>query len=1174
MYFPIMPADQFNLYTSSRLEELAHFYLQNRRKTLARYRADNIFIPENVTVASRGMWTWLEEYLVKQGETVANFDAPFINRLITDILAKFYGEQSGYDPTLFSPGVLRWRIYRLLTTSTFITQPAFTPLRNYIGENADAQLRASQLSEKLARLYFNYCAYLPEQLENATLDNGGWQSLLWQALCKQSDGTALLSPAKLLLKFINREFTTKPAPELLTPITVFGISAMPPIYLQVLGVYSEFAPVNFYYLNPSCEDWSTQSDDRHCSIEELREKYNNPEINNTLLGNLGLQGREFFKALLDDRLTGSMIGGESADCELPPPQNLLQSIQDCVLRCSDEPLKSIADDNDDSLSFHSCANAVREIEVLQDCLLKLLTDANKSKSPEERLTMNDIVVMAPNISNFAPLIRAVFDNGPLKNRYCITDRSIKNANQSAEVFLTILSLHQSRFELSRISALLDYAPLRQRYDLTDKDAALIHDWLIAANVRWSENGQGTDALPPAAGREFTWEYGLDRLLLNIALEGDGTYDDMPPIQLDTSADSLRILGALNDLYHNLAHFAAVLRDHPQDTIDNWCELLLDLRSKFFSNDAENAGDYAAIGHTISELRRNITSAYADAPESALLAFDVIYDLMASALEQPAENEPFLDGRITFCSLLPMRSIPCKVIALLGMDEGAFPRQDEKLNFNLVLKLRDDQSRRSAWLPAYACSNAWEDRYTFLEAILSARKKLLVFYNGYDDSTGEELPMAVPAADLRDYAKRLRGGKELKVIVHRLNAADPLNFANQPSQSKLSDAFSYDKTSWLAAQITPPTSAPERVPGYTALAKQSFEHATYQIVPRNAKYDLELTIDELDKFLRYPAEFFLRRTLSLPRAEWYEAAPEDCEPFMLDDKEKGELLQKIGLHCQSIPQEALPQVLKELYAREKASGNLPPGQIGEMLFEEVASQYTSTPRVPIQVVTDELAADFTALIPELPSELVTSIQNAFGVQFPQFPTTPLNVHLTGKITHLPPTLSDAPLPTALGGLHTELFAMKSNFKQSQLIKPYIEHLLLCANSSEPVRSIIIPYATDSTEIVFEDSAKDADNSAHQQLSHLITAYILSTALPLPLIVDHLFNFAPNSDLKTAKGDKFTYHGLDKLYELTDKDFTENPKLEIAFTQMAQYCFSFNIPEPKSGKKISEISHLAI
>ncbi len=1151
---------QFNLYTSSRLEELAHFYLQNRRNALSCYRADNIFIPENVTVASRGMWTWLEEYLVKHGETVANFDAPFINRLIGDIIAKFYGNDDGYEPSFFSPGVLRWRIYRLLTQPEFIAQAPLNPLRKYIGTEEDAQLRASQLAEKLARLYFNYCAYLPEQLESGTLDNGGWQSIIWQALCKDNTGAQLLSPSKLLMKFIQREFSAMPSKEELTPVTVFGISAMPPIYLKILGIYSEFAPVNFYYLNPSVEDWSTQSDDRHCTIEELREKYSNPEINNTLLGNLGLQGREFFKALLDDKLTGAMIGGESAPSDWQQPQNLLQAIQDCVLRCSDEPQELCEDADDDSITFHSCANAVREIEVLQDCILKLLSDANKSKSPEERLTMNDIVVMAPNISDFAPLIRAVFDNGPLKNKYCITDRSVKNANQSAAVFLTILSLHQSRFELSRVCALLDYAPLRQRYGLSENDAALIRRWLLKANIRWSENGQSTGDVPQAAGREFTWEYGLDRLLLNIALEGDGMYDGMPPVQIDTSSDNLRLLGALNDIYHNLAHFAATLHTHPQDTCENWCALLLEIRDKFFCKDGDNAADYVAIGRTVSDLQRNITVAYTDAPENAMLPFDVIYDTMEAALDLPAENEPFLDGRITFCSLLPMRSIPCKIIALLGMDEGVFPRQDEHLNFNLVLKLRDDQTRRSAWLPAYACSSAWEDRYTFLEAILSARHRLMLFYNGFDDSTGETLPMAVPAADLLDYASRIRG-KKLEPIVHRLNAADPLNFTGKPSQSSLHDAFSYDKTSWLASQITPPSSLPERTPGYTTLAKQSFENASIPITQRNAKYDLELTVDDLDKFLRYPAEFFLRRTLSLPRDEWYEAAPEDCELFILPEKDKAVILQYIGSVCERLPKDEQEQALKALYDRIMGSGCLPPGDVGKIIFEQLAFQYNALPRKLVPVATDVISIDFPALIPALPPELINVIEKTLCVKFPDLTTTPLRVHLTDKITHL--KLGNEPNQ---GGLYTELYAMKKRFKHSMLIKPYIQHLMLCAHYQKPLRSTIIPYATTSETVIFETTAKDAHNSAIQQLSHIITAYILSAALPLPLLGDLSFRYAENEETKPGTNDKFIYHGMKKLYDLESKDFADG-KLNDVFCKMAQFCFAYNIPEPpkKEDKK---------
>ncbi|NED63794.1 exodeoxyribonuclease V subunit gamma, partial [Streptomyces sp. SID10244] len=49
------------------------------------------------------------------------------------------------------------------------------------------------------------------------------------------------------------------------------------------------------------------------------------------------------------------------------------------------------------------------------------------------------------------------------------------------------------------------------------------------------------------------------------------------------------------------------------------------------------------------------------------------DLMSGLVAATPTRTNFRTGELTVCSMVPMRSVPHRVIALLGVDTDAFPR---------------------------------------------------------------------------------------------------------------------------------------------------------------------------------------------------------------------------------------------------------------------------------------------------------------------------------------------------------------------------------------------------------------------------------------------------------------------------------------------------------------------
>ena len=102
---------------------------------------------------------------------------------------------------------------------------------------------------------------------------------------------------------------------------------------------------------------------------------------------------------------------------------------------------------------------------------------------------------------------------------------------------------------------------------------------------------------------------------------------------------------------------------------------------------------------------------------------MVVSWLEHSLQAQYVGRSFLTGKVTFCAMLPMRSIPFKILCMLGMNDGAFPRKTSELGFDLIARYprRGDRSLRS------------DDRYLFLEAVISAREKSLHQLCGAGDS---------------------------------------------------------------------------------------------------------------------------------------------------------------------------------------------------------------------------------------------------------------------------------------------------------------------------------------------------------------------------------------------------------------------------------------------------------
>lgn len=858
-----------HLYQSNRLEVLLELLLQVTSMPLA-----DALAPERLVVQSKGMGRWLGFELARRQGIAANLQAElpasFVWRLMRSVLGELPA-RSGY-----SPEVLVWRVLTWLETQA----GAHPRLAAYLA-GGDAR-RRYQLASRIADIFDQYLVYRPDWLsawenrqELRLGEDESWQAALWRDL-SAADGQ---HRATWFTELINHPRLAESLPE---RVTLFGISSLPPVYFDLFEKLAEKMDVCLFALNPCAEFWGDVRGKLQLSDgvdpHDLRLQLEGQ--GNPLLASMGRQGRAFF-----DRLAGHNEIRDFIDCA-PGQDTLLHALQqdifDCVNRERDQALP-LADD-DDSLLVAVCHGPQREVEALRDELLRCLA-ADTTLQPDE------IVVLCPDIETYAPYIDAVFARreGEPFIPYAIADRGGRSSEPLFAAFLQLLALPQSRFAAEEIMGLLEVPALRRAFGIEEADLPRLIDWVRQSGIRWGRDAAHRAALGLPSEATHTWRFGLDRLLLGVVLPAAA------PQSWQGVAPQAGLQWSDQVLVGNLVHFVETLFGlaeklaRPQSAVQ-WRETLLAVLDTLFVGEDEELEALAAL-----------RTAFGDLAECAELAgFDGqlptvwLREEITARLDGAGGAGGFLSGGVTFCTLTPMRSLPFRRIAVLGLNDGAFPRATPAAGFDLMARhpRAGDRLRRL------------DDRYLFLETLLSARDGLYLSYTGRDARDNSVLPPSVLLADLLDVVGRSFTPDVLPRIVrqHRLQAFHPDYFR----PSALSQSFSPH-----------------------ALAAASEASGMQEAPPLNvalppAELPPTVSLDELIQCFANTSRFFLRQRLRL-RLPWGREELEEDEPFAVDFRSRETL--------RLLAAEAGDGV--DAYAR--AAGLLPHGTAGELAAQaEIAA----------------------------------------------------------------------------------------------------------------------------------------------------------------------------------------------------------------------------------------------
>ncbi len=891
----------FSLVTGNRLERLARVLAQRTQG-----RSGDPFTPETIVIQSRGMERWLALASARHIGIAANLHFPFPEAFIRTVIKAVLPEVPEAEP--FQRDVMLFAIFDLLPRC-LETDPSFAPLQGYLRQDDRGEKRL-QLAQRIAHLFDQYQIFRPDMIfawdEDRPTGEGHhrWQAFLWRELTRRLPG---IHRARLWQRTIEVLRQGRfPEGGLPPRLSVFGISYLPPFYLQVFLSLSAVMEVVFYQLNPCREYWAdivSRGEETRLqrpwreSARSIPKDDFHMEEGNRLLASMGHQGRAFH------RLMGDFDCQVQEDFRDNPGDSLLAHIQSDILNLRTGPPGRNGNGQlgrDGSLQIHACHSPMREVEVLHDYVLDFLNN-------DADLHPRDILVLTPDIDTYAPYIQAVFgepEDETHRLAFSIADRKPVKGHPVVEAFTYLLNINQSRFPASELTALLEAPAVRRAFELAEDDLPLIGQWIDDTRIRWGLDGRSKARWELPAREENTWQAGLDRLVLGYAFapENPQLFKGILPAP-QAEASHGETIGRLVRFVEALGEWQ-IQAGRPMSW-DGWFARLRQLLDTFFSIGPENSedeNDLQLIRRLVAGMQQQAVAAQAE--EAVEVA--VVRTYLEQRLEEEQSGGGFISGGITFAALLPMRSIPAKVICLLGMNQDGFPREDRPLGFDLMAAnpRPGDRSRRD------------DDKYLFLEALISARQIFYLSYIGYDIQDNARQPPSVLISELIDYIAEAYGLSESDLIAgHRLQG-----FSEAYFNGAHAGLFTYSRQACDAARSL--ARARRTVP-----VKEPFVSGP---LPEWDDGFQTVDIETLGRALSHPSRFLLEKRMGVKLYD-DSKSENDRESFALDPLERFSLGQDVTRQL------VIPSSSVNPLDIARAEGRLPHGAPGYISFDEVYNE---------------------------------------------------------------------------------------------------------------------------------------------------------------------------------------------------------------------------------------------
>lgn len=1051
-----------------------------------------------IIVPSPAMKTWLMFHMAQDLQVAAGIEVGYIDQTLTKLMSLFSSD-SGLSLEKKVPSALELALNLEAELKNVLAQAhlldpkelaIWRPVFDYLKfADKDVKKNLSQktekrliaLAEKLAFLFVEYGKYggsLIKKWKSEPFSN--WQQQLWFRL--ESKFTPWGYPYQQL-----ESFTFNPSRHHGTQVHLFGLSYLSPLHHRFLMKAGKLVKMHYYQLSPCQEFWtdilSNQESQRLKNYWKKKGASSKQQFaldeflrdTNPLLANFGRLGREMALQLEESQLHSeeeyvlpetiqekeiyrNLLSEDQLYLPASRELSLLEALQSdlTLLRHPEPASKVILEAFDGSIQVHSVSRRMQEVQILYDTLLKAMEKHAHEDSP---IRPGDVIVMSPNIMDYEPYIKSVFGNRESQLDFHLMDLQMPAKSLIIQAFLHLLEIPLGRWNVNSLLQLLNYRCFQDRHHLTLEDVQTIRHWIKESGIVWGKNRQHRNEILKrnyckkemiAEGEEGTWEYGFDRLLSGLAMLCDDENDShlnmpYPPLNAcETSQGEL--LGRFIHLFQSLYSDLKPILEETL-TLKEWTEYLKNLLEAYFSvsSSSDQEKDYykTLLGQIDAFAKSSGTI-----NEETFSFLSIKKHLEALLTKESVSYKETHLHAVKFCSLLPMRSIPAKIICLLGMQEEAFPRKDESLSLNL---LREDPEAD------YYPSPIDFDRYLFLEALLSARQYLIITYIGHAKSLQNSSLPSLLVRELLSYLDQaflIEGKKpsEMCFFQHPFLSFDKSYFL------KNSPISSYSQDLYRAA-----------VAYYQSEKKEAHQFiSSFQMSPVDIAAEVCLNMKELTSFARDPVKFYFNRSLGIYLEKDEDRLIKDEEDFQVSHLQKALLAQKSFLGS-----------FTSVISHAKKEGHLPQGPFKKINIEKIEDQF------------EEYRSNLALL--EIKSG------QFFDIEFDMNCEKPTQVKSGWKVPALMIPRENGTLVRIVGSLpnvtQKGLIAFAKE-EASETIKLWPRMLVF----SSLLNSQQLPI---SNQLVFAKSGKSRslnfDNSI-QRLGKYLDYYFMSAESPSPLIPD--------------------------------------------------------------------------
>ena len=892
-----------------------HLHTAERTDALADGLADLLVTPlpdpfarEVVVVPARGVERWLTQRLshrlgvgTRGGDGVcAGVDFVTPHSLVSMLL-----DRDAEDP--WSPDRLAWPL--LAVIDDVMGAPGFEDLTAHLGggdPDDDRSARRYAVSRRLAGLFSSYAVQRPRLLtdwrEGHATDGAGdeldgdlrWQADLWRRLVDVMDVPA---PDLRHTSTLERLATGAAGLDLPERLSLFGHTRLPVTEVELLRALGERHDVHLWLPQPSPELWSALAPTAAAGPVPRADDDSAAQVHHPLLASLGRDSREL-------RRTLGELRAEHHPADLPDATTLLGWLQ-ADLRANRAPDASTTSTrvraaSDQSVQVHACHGTARQVDVLREVLVGLLQD-------DPTLEPRDILVMCPDIETYAPLISAGFgltdvaheDVGHPAHRLRVrlADRSPGATNPLLGVAAELVELAAGRMTATAVLDLAATEPVRTRFGFTDDHLERMTRWIDQAAIRWGYDGQHRRAFGLDLDAN-TWLTGLQRVLLGAAMSGDGHRYVGATLPLDDVGDGhLELVGSFVEMVDRLHTFVRAAGD--ASSVSDWTTALGTAVHGLTASSSDDAWRVAQFDRELARISAGVGD-----HETRLRHADVRALLRHRLRGRPTRSN-FRTGTLTVCTMVPMRSVPHRVVCLVGLDDGVFPRL-ESVDGDDVLARRPLTGERDI---------RSEDRQLLLDAIGAAAETLVITYAGRGEHTNDTKPPAVPLGELLDTLERTsHDAVRTQVVLHHpLQPFDEANLTARALVRAIDRPFSFDRTALAGA-----------------LAARAPEEAPRALVPdplTAPEAPEDVSLSDLQDLFSHPVRAFLRHRLRITTPYDVDET-KDAVPISLDGLEKWQVGDRLvhDVLAGGDPQAAM--------VAEQLRGLLPPEDLGAAMLTDI------------------------------------------------------------------------------------------------------------------------------------------------------------------------------------------------------------------------------------------------